>query len=359
MRSLLTDHEVPGASLAVTHNGRLVYSRGFGWADADHKQPVQPDSLFRIASISKPITAVAILQLIEQGKLRLDDRVLDLLKLKPTELGDPRLADITVRHCLEHSGGWDRDKSFDAMFRPVLIARSLQVDPPAGPNEVIRYMLGMPLDFAPGERYAYSNFGYCLLGRVIECVTGKPYEEHMRTALLAPLGIQRMKIGHTLLDERADGEVMYHDQARGPAVLGKSLGEEVPSPYGAWYLEAMDAHGGWIASAADLVRFASALDDPQRSPLKADSIAAMFSRPNYAKDDRFYACGWFVRSVVEGKQTAWHTGSLPGTSTILVRRHDGLAWSVLFNRRDGRDAKRMSAHAEERINEALNSYQAE
>jgi N-acyl-D-amino-acid deacylase len=196
LSGLLADHEIPGASLAVSKDGRLIYARGFGWADAEHQQPVQPDSLFRIASISKPITAVAVFQLIEQGQLRLDDRVLDILKLKPTEAGDPRLATVTIRQCLEHTGGWDRDKSFDPMFRSVLIARTLKQDPPARPQDVIQYMLGIPLDFAPGERYAYSNYGYCLLGRVIEAVAGKPYDEQVRTALLAPLGIRRMQIGH-------------------------------------------------------------------------------------------------------------------------------------------------------------------
>ena len=188
MAGLLSDHEVPGASLAVSKDGRLIYARGFGWADSEHKEPVQPDSRFRIASISKPITAVAIFQLIEQGKLRLDDRVLDLLKLQPTETGDPRLATVTVRQCLEHTGGWDRDNSFDPMFRSVLIARTLKQEPPAKPQDVIQYMLGIPLDFAPGERFAYSNFGYCLLGRVIEAVAGKPYDEHVRAALFGPSG---------------------------------------------------------------------------------------------------------------------------------------------------------------------------
>jgi N-acyl-D-amino-acid deacylase len=357
MRSLLADHEVPGAALAVSKDGRTVYSRGFGWADADHEQPVQPDSLFRIASISKPITAAAILQLAEQGRLRLDDRVLDLLKLKPAETGDSRLTSVTIRHCLQHTGGWDREKSFDPMFRSVLIARTLKCEPPAQAQHVIQYMLGIPLDFAPGERYAYSNFGYCILGRIIETVTGKPYEEHVRTALLAPLGIQRMQIGHTLSAGRAAGEVMYHDQARGTAVLGDKLGQEVPSAYGAWYLEAMDSHGGWIASAPDLVRFAAALN----SSLKADSITSLLARPDgpAGYDERqqpksvYYACGWNVRVVGENQHNTWHTGSLPGTSTILVRRHDGIDWCVLFNRRDGRDSKRMSAHADERINEAL------
>jgi CubicO group peptidase (beta-lactamase class C family) len=209
MRSFLAEHEVPGAALAISKDGKLIYARGFGYADPENNEKTLPTSLFRIASISKPITAAAILMLIEQGKLRLDDRAFELLAL-PTPPGrkrDPRLADITVRHLLQHTGGWDRAKSFDAMFRPILIAKDLGVEPPAGPNEVIRYMLGQPLDSDPGSRYAYSNFGYCVLGRIIEKVSGQPYETFVQENVLRPLGATQTRLGKTL--ERAAGEVNY------------------------------------------------------------------------------------------------------------------------------------------------------
>ena len=79
---------------------------------------------------------------------------------------------ITTRHLLQHTGGWDRDKSFDPMFRPREISRTLGVASPPGPRDILRYRLGQPFEFDPGTRYAYSNFGYCVLGRVIEKVTG-------------------------------------------------------------------------------------------------------------------------------------------------------------------------------------------
>src|SRR6185295_18883724 len=102
-------------------------------------------------------------------------------------------------------------------------------------------------------------FGYCVLGRIIERVTSSAYEEHIRREVLMPLGIRRMRLGKTLAAQRADGEVRYYDERdrTGLAVVG-TIGERVPTPYGAWSLEAMDAHGGWIGSAVDLVRFASA-----------------------------------------------------------------------------------------------------
>ncbi|MCC2667636.1 MAG: beta-lactamase, partial [Armatimonadetes bacterium] len=207
MEAFMQTRGVPGGALAVVKDGRLVYAKGYGWADRDRQEKVQADSLFRIASISKPVTAVAVLKLVEQGKLRLSDRAFDLVRLAPVlpagKTQDRRLAGITIRQLLEHSGGWDRDKSFDPMFRPTLIAETVGAPAPAGPEAVIRYMLGQPLDFDPGTRFAYSNFGYCVLGRVIEKVSGMPYEEYVRKNVLAPAKITTMRIGATLESGRA------------------------------------------------------------------------------------------------------------------------------------------------------------
>ncbi|HEY8506498.1 MAG TPA: serine hydrolase domain-containing protein [Gemmataceae bacterium] len=369
MRSFVAAHDVPGAALAVSRGGRLVYARGFGFADPKTKEPVQPDSLFRIASISKPITAAAVLRLADQGRLRLDERVFPLLDVEPhLEEGkspDPRLGEITVLHLLRHTGGWDRSKSFDPMvMESARIARALGSEPPASAGQIIRYMAGRPLDFAPGERYAYSNFGYCLLGRVIEKVTGRPYEEAVRLEVFAPLGIRKPRLGKTLPEGRAPGEVTYdtRDGRTAPAVVGEKIGEPVPMPYGAWYLEAMDAHGGWVASAPDLVRFAAAFDDPKLSPLMSEeAVGVMFARPEgsagYEADgtpkETYYGCGWQVVAAGEkGEQNHFHTGSLDGTSTILVRRADGLNWAVLFNRRNGRGRKALASLIDPLVHEA-------
>jgi N-acyl-D-amino-acid deacylase len=346
MTDFVKENDVPGAALAVTKNGRLVYARGFGYADRDPKTPVEPNALFRIASVSKPITAAAVLQLVERRKLKLDDKAFDILKLKPVlapgATEDPRIGQVTVLELLQHRGGWDRDKSFDPMFRSGEIARVTGTTPPAGPDAIIRYMLGKPLQFNPGEGYNYSNFGYCVLGRIIEQVSGVKYEEYVRKEVLAPLGITDMHIGHTRLEERAKNEVRYYDDLNrlGPSVFPN--GGRVPIPYGLWYLEAMEAHGGWLASAPDLVRFASAFDVPARCKiLNARSIVTMFSRPSGFKggpEDSWYACGWEVRPAGNGFNM-WHMGLLDGTSTLLVRRVDGLCWAVLFNKaHNGKDA---------------------
>lgn len=349
MEAFLKERNIPGGSLAVVKDRRLVYARGYGFANRERQETVEPTSLFRIASISKPITSVAVMKLAEQGKLKLDDRAFSYIDLKPLLLGnarpDERLQAITIRQCLQHTGGWDRDQSFDAMFKPVEFARNLGKPSPASAADVIRNMLGLPLDFAPGQRYAYSNFGYCVIGRVIEKITGLPYDQFVKEAILAPSGITRMRIGATLESLRADGEVHYYtpDDQRIDSVFSKYPGK-VAWPYGGFHLEAMDAHGGWIASAVDLMRFAAALDDQQRSPLlKPASFQELYSPPAtpVSRDeqgrlkDAYYGLGWNVRPIQgrPGKANYWHTGSLPGTRTLLVRRWDGLSWAVLFNQR--------------------------
>jgi N-acyl-D-amino-acid deacylase len=338
MLSFLRDHDVPGGALAIARHGRIVYARGFGYADVAKRLPVEPDSLFRIASLSKPITAAAIMQLQERGKLRLDDRACELLDLIPS---DPRLAAVTVQQLLQHTAGFDRAISFDPMFKSVEIAKATKTAPPAGPEQIIAYMVQRKLDFDPGTRYCYSNFGYCMLGRIIERVSGQSYEQYVREQVLRPLGINRMRIGHTRESERAEGEVRYYprDPKPGPSVFAD--GAPISAAYGDFYLEAMEAHGGWIASAPEIVRFASALDDTKHCPiLKASSIAEMFREPSVRPLDAagkpktfYYACGWNVRppATSERKLTTWHTGLLDGAATLLVRRNDGLAWAVLFN----------------------------
>ncbi|MHB8902965.1 MAG: serine hydrolase domain-containing protein, partial [Thermoguttaceae bacterium] len=344
MAQFIQRHRVPGAALAVTDHGRLVYARGFGYADLADRQKVQPTSLFRIASLSKPITAVAVLQLVEQGRLALDDQVFDLLEWS-TLAGsgvDERLKSVTVRQLLQHRGGWDRSKSFDPMFQSVRFARLQNQPPPAGPDLIIRSMLDQPLDFEPGQRYAYSNYGYCLLGRIIEKVSRQSYGDYVTQHVLQPLGIRSMRLGRTRLDERQDNEVRYYDPGSKPSVFAADLDQPVASPYGAWYLEAMDAHGGWLASAVDLARFASAFDSPKKCPiLRPATIQIMHQRPadqsagdtDGQEPSVYYSCGWLNRVVGQGRFNHWHTGSLPGTATLLVRRHDGRNWVLLLNSR--------------------------
>jgi len=371
MHDFLQEHHVPGAAIAVTDRGRLVFSRGYGYGDIASKQPVTPESLFRIASVSKPITAVAILQLIERNQLNLEDKVLDVLDLKneiaTVEPFDARWRSVTIRHLLEHRGGWDRDKSFDAMFESVRFANLLNVEPPAGPNTVVRAMLHEQLDFEPGERFAYSNFGYCLLGRVIEQISGLDYESYVQQEVLAPLGITTMRLGATRLEGRAPHEVRYYQPGRSRSVFASDLGQTVAGPYGGWNIEAMDAHGGWIATATDLAKFAAAFDDPEHCPiLNRESIRLMHDRPpglaGYSAEgeptEAYYSLGWNNRVAKDNEYNRWHGGSLPGTTAVMIRRHDGKNFIALLNTRATPTNKSLGQVIDRLLHEMANAIPA-
>lgn len=361
MDRYLIDKNAPGAALAIVKDGRLVLARGYGWADIERREPVEPDAKFRIASLSKSITAVGILQLVEQKKLAMDTKIYDLLDLgqyADTEEArarvDPRLKQVTIAQLLRHTGGFDRDDSLDPMFHSIEIARAMRTRPPASTTDIIAYMTTRPLDFTPGMDYAYSNFGYCLLGRAIEKATGKRYDEFIAEGILKPLGMRHTQLGKTLSADRAEGEVLYYAEGRvGPAVVGP-IGRGVPLPYGAWYLEAMDSHGAWLSSAVDLARFLTAFDRTEdrngdrngdrpggRPLLSAEMTKRMFARPNDAAGYRgeapkraYYTCGWMARGLESGT-IYWHAGSLDGTAAIMVRRPGGVHWVALFNARSG------------------------
>jgi N-acyl-D-amino-acid deacylase len=342
----LAEHKLPGVGVAVTRHGKLVYARGFGYADVEKKHPVHPDALFRIASVSKPITSVAVLKLVEQGAVKLGDPVLKHITLKPAgEKFDKRWEKITVHQCLQHTGGWDRDKKggFDPIVIPQRISRALKLEGPPTPEDIVRYMMGQPLDFEPGAKMVYSNLGYLVLGRVLETVTGQKYEPWVKKHVLAPVKVTDMALGRALPEKRVRNEVRYYDGGghTGPCLYAPRAGQQVPLPDGAENNEGFEAHGGWIASPVDLVRFADAFNAPQKSPLlSADTIKEMWARPaveaGSAKKkkalDAYYGCGWEVIPVDKsGKMNTWHVGLIAGSSTLLVRRFDGLNWAVLFN----------------------------
>lgn len=279
------------ATAAVFVDGRMVYARGFGWRDKDRKVPARPDDLMRVASVSKPVTAALVKDLIRAKKLSPDTKVFPYLGLSPPAGAkpDPRLAEVTVQHLLDHKGGWDREQAPDPMFQVREVERALKLRAPAGPADVIRYMLGRPLQFAPGERAAYSNFGYCVLGRVVEKATGGSYAAALQKGIAEPLKIADLKVGRTKAKDRDKREVWY------------------PVPDDMFSLEVMDAHGGIVASAPALGRFAQSY--------------------------------WITGERRKPGEKGWHWiffGSLPGTTAMLVQRPDGTDVAVLLNAR--RDA---------------------
>lgn len=347
MTAFVHEHRVPGAALAVAKNGTLLYSRGFGLADIKAERQVEPTTRFRLASLSKPITAAAILTLVRDGKLTLSEKLVDIVKPSDSGLAasklDARISKVTISDLLRHRGGWDRDASFDPMFRAIRIGRHFGKTGAADISETIKYMFEQPVDFEPGERYAYSNFGYCLLGRVIEQRSGRSYSDYIQEAVFKPLGIRSARLGKSLTAEANEATYYTEEADMVDGVVDGTLGQKVPRQYGGQIIENFDAHGGWIASAEDVVRFAGAFDQPSKI-LPATLVNLAFTPlVSEKKDDVFYGFGWSVRQRPDGRNNTWHTGAISGTSTLLVRRYDGLTWAVLFNARHGRNKKQLAS----------------
>ncbi|MHC4894623.1 MAG: serine hydrolase domain-containing protein [Planctomycetota bacterium] len=307
VQGFMDEYELPGLALAVARKDELVFNYGFGWADLKEQIPVETDSLFRIASVSKPITAVGVLKLVEAEELALDDRLFgkDGLLAGSFRKHRGRAAEVTVEQLLRHTAGepWGNSGS-DPMFRWDI----------SGAELIRKVLLEVPLEAEPGSVYSYSNFGYCLLGRVIEQVTGEDYDEWILENVLEPCGAGSMQIGTRRKRQRPDREVTYYD-AEG----------DVAPEFG---IARMDAHGGWIATAEDLVRFAMAVDgrDAPDELLREATRAAML-RPTF--EDNGYAMGWAVNRY----GNHWHTGSLPGTASMLGVTQDGTCWAILVNKR--------------------------
>ncbi len=345
MTALLKKWKIPGATLAIAKDGRLVFDRGYGLADVEKSEPVQPESLFRIASVSKTLTTVAILTLVDAGKIALGDRAFPLLDLQPPENAtvDPRLATITIEQLLIHAGGWDSSTSGDPQYLPLSRTAGATVgatDPPDG-EAIVRFMLGMGVDYDPGTKSIYSNFGFNVLGRIIEKVSGQSYEEYVQAKVLAPAGVSGMRLGQTRLAERAPGEVRYYPPAEYPTVPSVYPSEGfVDMPYGNYYLKGMDAHGGWIATAADLVRYATAIDGQRGTALlRPETVELMVNakRPpaegfnGAANDKPASGLGWVVQPGTHGLNWT-HTGALGGgTAAYLVRLADGVTIAFIAN----------------------------
>ena len=333
--NFMNEWNIPGGSVAVVKDGRLVYARGFGYADKESNELAQPYHLFRIASISKPITSIAIMKLIDEGLIDVDAKVFGpdgiLNGSEYTVILDPRVENITVRHLLHHTAGWGFiNGNNDPTFFNGYIAEQMAEEPPVGPVTIIKFMLTtQTLDNEPGTNYFYSNVGFCILGRVIEQVSGKSYENYVKTELLNPLGISEMQLGRNLYENKAPNEVKYYNFPG--ASLANSVygtGERVPWPYGGFNIEAMDAQGGWIASAIDLTRLLVAVDGfDTKVDILSRRVIQLMTTPS--TENSYYGLGWGVNQW----DNWWHIGGQPGTTSIFVRTSGGLGWAVLFNTR--------------------------
>lgn len=321
--------EIKGASFALMKDNHLLYSKGYGFADVEADIAMDVMHVFRIASVSKLITAAGIMKLQEEGKLRLTDYVFgekgilnDTIFLN---IRDKRSKRITVEHLLRHQGGYSVVYG-DPMFCPVDIAKKMKVEPPADLNTMIRFVLSRRLSFTPGHSTAYSNIGYGILSKVIEKVSGEDYETYIRKHILLPAGCFDMHLGKNLYEDKWPHEVKYYEVSNAeliPACNGS--GQLVPRSNGGNNIEDLYGAGGWVASPAELLRFLAAIDNHPEIPdiLQPESIAYMTRNLPHS-----LPIGW----IATNRKGDWvRTGTLAGTSAMMKKQADGYSWVFLTN----------------------------
>jgi CubicO group peptidase (beta-lactamase class C family) len=322
--------KIYGASLAITKDDRLVYAKGFGIANKETGEEVQPGHLFRIASVSKLITAVAVMKLYEDGMLDLDEHVFGrdgiLNDSVYLDYKDKRIEEITVRHLLNHTAGWSR-YSGDPLLNSLYIARKMDVKPPAGFSEILQFTLARRLNYTPGTRYSYSNLGYAILGEVVARKSGMDYQDYVVMNLLLPLDIHDMHIGRSYYYEKYPNEVRYHSSAGKMTTYSMDgSGESVPIYYGGNNIELLGPAGGWVASAPELIKFLTAIDGfPEQPDILKNETLMQMTDPDLSGRGLF---GW---RGSDGYGTWWRTGYLTGSSALVVRQQDGVDWVVLMN----------------------------
>jgi N-acyl-D-amino-acid deacylase len=349
--ALLARYEVPGATVAIMRGNEIVFSRGYGWGDIEGKVPVEPGSLFRIADVSTIFTAAAALKLVEQKQLSLDQRaytVLNDLRGRKGHARDLGLGYITVENILQMTAGWNdeetRSGGFDPMFGkwPRIVAEALAEHTPASCKVTARYKINRPLQYKPGTSFSYSDFEYCLLGLIINKANDdeygpETYETYVQKNILAPAGITGMRLGRTLWENRADGEVRYYPTPGEDdgETLFRDLGT-LPREYGGWFaIEAHFGNGGWLATAENLVTFSQAM--AHGKILNQESLDRMLAKPAieyWETKSSWFGMGWYVRQTADG--LAWaQEGRMPGTVALLQHGPGDYSYAVLFNRDPG------------------------
>lgn len=325
----LQQWNLAGLTMAIVKDGKLVFAHGYGYSDIEAKTPVNPGNLFRIASVSKLITAVAIMKLVEKRIVSLDSKVFGpnaILKDSIfNKVVDKRLYKITIRHLLAHAGGWSLTYG-DPAFNSLVVLEKTGETGAATMDSYCRFIASRKLHFEPGTRSCYSNMGYMFLGKVIEAASHKTYEDFVVNEVLKPQGILDMHIGKSYLADKRLNEVKYYEAEESPMVPAfDGSGRMVPKPYGGNPIELLGAAGGWVASSVELAKLMVLIDGFRTVP---DMIPNHLIDQMVVNKDFKGPLGW---KVVKKNGDWIRTGSMAGTSAIMKRQSNGFGWVIIIN----------------------------
>lgn len=290
--------KIPGVAVAVIHNGKVVKEKGYGMANVELNIPVTNDSVFKIGSISKPMIALAVMKLVDEGKIGLDDPVSKYIQDAPA-----LWKDITIKHLLSHTSGIIREAPG---FNPFMVQKDY---------DVIKTAFASPLVFQPSEKYQYCNVGYFSLAEIIARVSGKPWPEYVNEVVFAPnkMSATRATSNIDLVPNRVNGYELAQDKL----VNSESYRALRPS-------------GAFLSSIKDMVAFANALE--KAPPVKPATLKMMQTAVKL-KDGTSapYGLGFQV-GMIRGKANTGHGGSLSGFRTNLsIFPEDKLTVIVLAN----------------------------
>lgn len=323
--------EINGAQIAVTRNDSLLYVKGFGWADMEKKQEMQPSNIMRLASVSKLLTAVGVMRLAEVGTLKLSDHVFGPKGILndtafTNAIKDQRYLDITVEQLLRHKAGFTTGAG-DPMFSTRYIMMQNRLTTPPDNNTLMKILLKRRLGFTPGTAKRYSNVGYTLLSMIIEKKTRMSYEDYMRKFVFEPAGCYDFHIAGSYEKDRRRNEVKYYmHKGSEPVYEYNNSGRMVEKCYGENDIPNLKGAGAWCASAAELSRLVASIDllPGVKDILSKKSVEFMTRE----MPDHDFSIGWNFCP----KGRPWiRTGSLSGTSALVLRYPDGECWILITN----------------------------
>jgi len=306
---------IPGVSLTVVHEDQVIKAKGYGLANVEWNAPATSDAVYEIGSMTKQFTATAVMMLVEEGKVGLDDKITKYFPAAPETWEH-----VTIRHLLSHTSGIQNYVALPEFLN--VFQTNLTFQPSLARDELIKWFLKLPLEFQPGETWAYDNTGYYLLGLVIEQASGRTYWQFLDERIFRPLGMTatRSTDPQPIIPNRASGYEWQNNSFENRQVL---------TPFVAF------SAGALLSTAEDLVKWDAALYTEKL--LKKSSLRQMWSAVT-AKDGAVapfgYGFGWFI-DVYHGHRIIQHSGGTMGFSSAIYRFvDDRLTIIILTNHAD-------------------------
>lgn len=344
---------IKGASLAIVRNDSLVYAKGYGWADEEKEKEMHPGNILRMASVSKLITAAGIMVLQDQGKLNIKDKVFGEEAILNSEFYNSLIKDknyykITIEHLLRHQGGFSRDPLFSSND----VQKQMRLDHTPTAEDYIELVLSRKLRFIPGKSQKYSNFGYLLLSKIIEQVSGKSYEEFIKEDVLYPAGCYDMHIAGIYYKNRRKNEVRYYTHEGDGKYIEEynGSGKIVERCYGGSNLTLLQGAGAWCGSPVEIARFVASIDGHPgvQDIISKESHDLMIEYFDAAT----FSLGWNDTTPSKG----WsRSGTLAGTNALVRHYPDGECWIFITNTSTYR-GPRQSKYIETLFREARKKY---